>query len=295
VAKLAFLGLGQMGMPMASRLLAAGHDLWVWNRTPERATPLVDRGAHATTTPADAARAADLVFTMLADPRALIEVVEGHHGLRDGLRAGTTLVEMSTVGPEAIQRVAAHIPAGVALLDAPVLGSVPQATEGTLKIFVGGEASDLEPCLSIFEVLGRPIHVGPLGSGAATKLVANSTLGALMSALGEALALADALGLDPHRTLDILAESPIGVTARSKRDHIESGTYPPRFKLLLAAKDLRLVLDAAAQARCEMPLAEAAARWFETASEAGLGALDYSAVIAHIRGLPARLSETPGR
>lgn len=295
MAKLAFLGLGQMGMPMASRLLAAGHDLWVWNRTPERATPLVERGARAVSTPAEAAREADAVFTMLADPEALTAVVEGPDGLHRALRPNTTLVEMSTVGPESIQQVASRLAAGVALLDAPVLGSVPQATDGTLKIFVGGAAADLERWRPTLEVLGKPLHVGPLGSGAASKLVVNSTLGTLMSAVGEALALADALGLDPDCTLDILADSPIGVTVRSKRDHLESGTYPPRFKLALAAKDLRLVIDAASQARCEMPLAEAAGRWFLAASEAGLGALDYSAVIAHIRGLPARLPDATHR
>jgi 3-hydroxyisobutyrate dehydrogenase-like beta-hydroxyacid dehydrogenase len=289
--KLAFLGLGQMGMPMASRLVDAGHRVQVWNRTAARAEPLAARGARVAASPAEAVRGVEAAFTMLADPRALSTVVEGPGGLRAGLASGTTWFEMSTVGPEAIQKVAAQIPPGVVLMDAPVLGSVPQATDGTLKIFVGGDAAEFERWQAVLEVFGRPLHVGPLGSGAATKLVANSTLGALMTALGEALALADALGLDPHRTLDILADSPIGVPVRSKREHLESGAYPPRFKLALAAKDLHLVTAAAIRARCEMPLAEAAGGWFEAAAREGLGALDYSAVIAHIRGLPARLGE----
>jgi 3-hydroxyisobutyrate dehydrogenase-like beta-hydroxyacid dehydrogenase len=227
---------------------------------------------------------------MLADPEALESVVFGASGLCKGLAAGAALVEMSTVGREAVLETARRLPAGVAMLDAPVLGSVPQATDGSLRVFVGGTPSDFERWREILSVFGRPLHVGPLGSGAGMKLVANSTLGALMSALGEALALADVHGLDLRATLDVLADSPIGVTVRSKRDHIEAGTYPPRFKLALASKDMRLVTEAAAQAGCELPLARAARAWFDAALAAGSGPLDYSAVIAHIRKVPARLS-----
>ena len=291
MAKLAFLGLGQMGAPMAARLLAAGHELTVWNRTAARSASFVERGARVAATPAEAARGAEAVLTMLADPTALDGVVSGDRGLVHELAPGATLIEMSTVGPEGVHRTAAALPPRVAMLDSPVLGSVPQATEGTLKLFVGGESRIFERWRPVLETLGTPLYVGPLGAGAATKLVANSTLGALMSALGEALALGDALGLDPHRTLEVLADSPIGITARSKRDHIESGAYPPRFKLELASKDMRLVTEAAARAGCELPLAAAARAWFDAAAAAGFGPLDYSAVIAHIRKLPAR----PGR
>ncbi|MDQ4068516.1 MAG: NAD-binding protein, partial [Actinomycetota bacterium] len=175
----------------------------------------------------------------------------------------------------------------VDLLDAPVLGSVPQATEGTLKIFVGGYEAVFERWRPVLEVMGTPRHMGPLGAGAAMKLVANSTLGALMCGLAEALALADALGLEEHAVLDILAESPIGATTRSKRKLIESGEYPANFKLALAAKDLRLVAEAAGQAGLELRLAPGARAWLEQADAAGLGDLDYSAVIAAVRGRPA--------
>jgi 3-hydroxyisobutyrate dehydrogenase-like beta-hydroxyacid dehydrogenase len=297
MARLAFLGLGHMGLPMAARLAGAGHALTVWNRDPAKAGPLVARGARLAPSPAAAGRGAEAVFTMLADPAALESVLFGGatpgaapgDALAPSLAPGMALIEMSTVGPAAVQRVAARLPAGVTLLDAPVLGSVPQATEGTLKIFVGGAHADLERWQAVLGALGTPLHVGPLGAGAAMKLVANSTLGALMAALGEALALADAHGLDLYTTLDILAESPIGVTTRSKREHVESDTYPPRFRLGLASKDLRLVAEAAAATGCTLPLATAARAWFDAAQAAGLGELDYSAVIAHIRGKPARL------
>jgi 3-hydroxyisobutyrate dehydrogenase-like beta-hydroxyacid dehydrogenase len=289
MAKLAFLGLGQMGAPMAARLLAAGHDLAIWNRSRDKTAPLAARGARVGASPAEAARGTAAAFTMLATPEAVEQVVLGPDGVAAGLAPGATLVEMSTIGPDAFLRLRERLPRPLDVLDAPVLGSVPQATEGTLQVFVGGEPALFERWRPVLEAFGKPRRVGPAGSGAALKLVVNSTLGSLMCTLGEALALAGALGLGPAPVLDALCESPIGVTARSKRQHIESGTYPPRFKLDLARKDVRLVGEAAARAGLELPLAAAARRWFEAAGEAGLGDLDYSAVVARIRGRQARL------
>ena len=279
---IAFCGLGRMGVPMALRLLDAGHELRAWNRTPGKAGPLVDAGATEAASPAEAAAGADVVVTMLADPAAVEDVVLGA-----SLGAGTTLIEMSTIGPDAVRALAARLPEGVDMLDAPVLGSIPQATEGTLKIFVGGDEAVFERCRPVLEAMGTPRHLGPLGAGAAMKLVANSTLGALMTGLAEALALADGLGLEEADVLDILSESPIGVTAKGKRPLIESGVYKPNFTLALAAKDLRLVIDAAEAAGVELRVAAAARSWLERADEHGLGDLDYSAVIADVRGRPA--------
>jgi 3-hydroxyisobutyrate dehydrogenase-like beta-hydroxyacid dehydrogenase len=279
---IAFCGLGRMGVPMAARLLDAGHDLRVWNRTPGKAGALVDAGATEAGSPAEAAAGAEVVVTMLADPAAVEDVVSAA-----GLSSGTTLVEMSTVGPDAVRSLAARLPDGVDVLDAPVLGSIPQATEGTLKIFVGGDAGVFERCRPVLEAMGTPRHLGLLGAGAAMKLVANSTLGALMTGLAEALALADGLGLKEADVLDILAESAIGVTTKGKRPLIESGVYTPNFTLGLAAKDLRLVTEAAEAAGVELRLAPAARSWLERADDHGLGDLDYSAVIADVRGRPA--------
>lgn len=287
MARLAFCGLGQMGEPMATRLLEAGHDLVVWNRTAERAQPLVDRGARRAGSPAEAAASAEATMTMLATPQALEEVAFGENGLAAGLREGATLVEMSTVGPDVVRGLAQQLPAGVDVLDAPVLGSVSEASEGTLQVFVGGAEPVFERWRPVLEQLGRPVHFGPLGAGAAMKVVANSTLGALMAALGEALALADALGLEEAAVLDALTGSPIGASVKSKRERITSREYPPRFKLSLAVKDLRLVTDVAEKAGVELRLAPAVRAWLEAADGAGLGDLDYSAVIAHARGQEA--------
>jgi 3-hydroxyisobutyrate dehydrogenase/2-hydroxy-3-oxopropionate reductase len=284
----AFVGLGQMGLPMAGRLLDAGHDLVVWNRTPDKAETLVERGAILVDTPAEAARQSMAVFTMLATPEALEEVVFGPGGLVEGMEDGHTLVEMSTVGPDMVRELAERVPDDVDVIDAPVLGSVPQATEGSLKVFVGAEPDLAEEWMPVLEAFGQPIHMGPPGSGAAMKLVANSILGAVMSGLAEALTLADAFALDQSEVLDILAESPIGVTVKSKRELIESGRFPPNFKLALAAKDLRLVADTAEAAGLQLPLAAAARAWFDLAESEGLGPFDYSAVTAQARGRPVK-------
>jgi 3-hydroxyisobutyrate dehydrogenase-like beta-hydroxyacid dehydrogenase len=283
MTRVAFLGLGQMGEPMAGRLLEAGHELTVWNRTASRAEPLTERGAAAAKTPAAAAAGAEVAVTMVTGPEALEDVLFGADGLADGLGAGATLIEMSTVGPEPILRAAERLPTGVTMLDAPVLGSVPAVLEGSLKVLAGGEAETFERWRPLLETFGSVTHVGPLGAGASMKLVANSALGAAVVGLGEALALADALGVDRSVALDILSGGALGFAVGRTRASIESGDYPARFKLSLAAKDLRLVERAGADHGLELRLAAAARSWYEDAESAGRGDQDYPAVIPHIR------------
>ncbi|HYR64073.1 MAG TPA: NAD(P)-dependent oxidoreductase [Actinomycetota bacterium] len=289
MARVAFCGLGQMGAPMAARLVAAGHDVVVWNRSPDKAKPLVDLGATLAETPAAAARDAEAAITMLADPAALEEVVFGPDGLAEGLPEGAMLIEMSTVGPDALREVAQRLRPRLRVIDAPVLGSVAQAEDGELKVFVGASPEEFARWVKVLGALGTPFHLGPLGSGASMKLVANSTLGALMTALGEALALADRLGLDQKDVFDVLVGSPIGITARSKRNNVASGRYPPNFKLRLAVKDMDLVHDTASRLGLELRVAEAARSWFKDAAAKDLGEMDYSAVVAVITGGPAEL------
>jgi 3-hydroxyisobutyrate dehydrogenase-like beta-hydroxyacid dehydrogenase len=287
MATIAFIGLGQMGAPMARRLLEAGHDLTVWNRTPAKAEPLIEAGARGASSPREAAAGAEAVITMLADPAALEEVVSGDEGMAGTMADGAALIEMSTVGPATIADLDDRLPSGVEIVDAPVLGTVPHARDGTLKIFVGASDALYERWLPVLEAMGTPDHLGPRGAGAAMKLVVNSTLGALQATLGEALALADALSLPEDAVLDVLADSAIGVTVKGKRRFIESGSYPPNFKLRLAAKDMALVEETAQRRGMRPRVAPAVRTWFEEAAAASLGDLDYSAVIAHVRGRPA--------
>lgn len=284
MSRVAWIGTGLMGLPMAARVVAAGHRVTVWNRTLSRAKPLAVRGAEIASTPAEAVRGAEVVITMLAGPDALKSVLIGDSGMASAMSADAVLIEMSTVGPAAVREAVTVLPKGAQVLDAPVLGSVPQALEGTLRIFVGGEPDIYERWAGLLSAIGDPNYVGPSGSGAAMKLVVNSTLVALMSTLAEALSLADALALDQRRVLDMLADSPIGTTVRSKRDHLDSGRYPPRFRLELAAKDARLAVEAAEGHGRDPRIARAARSWLEDAVKSGYGDLDYSAVIAHVRG-----------
>jgi 3-hydroxyisobutyrate dehydrogenase-like beta-hydroxyacid dehydrogenase len=292
MTKLAVCGLGLLGGPIATRLVDAGHDVTVWNRTPEKTKPLVERGASRASTPAVAADGADVAITILSTSEAVEEVVFGAGGLAEGLPPGSLLVDMSTIGPDAVSRMATKLPDGIEMVDSPVLGSVPQATDGTLKVFVGGSDEAYARVEPLLRTLGAPRHIGPLGSGAAMKLVVNSTLGPLVGAFGEAMKLGDALGLDQSAVLDVLAESSIGVTVKGKRERVVSGVYEPSFTLAMALKDSGLVLDAAERRAADLPLAETVRRLLAAAEQDGLGDLDYSALVAHIRGTPA--SGSPG-
>jgi 3-hydroxyisobutyrate dehydrogenase/2-hydroxy-3-oxopropionate reductase len=273
-----------MGARVAQRLLDTGHEVVVWNRSREKAEPLVEAGARTAESPAEAARLAEAVLTMLADPPALGAVTEGPSGIAAGVGAGTALIEMSTVGPAAIAELAAALPDGTPLLDAPVLGSTSETEAGALKIFVGGPGELVRRWTPLLRDLGTPVHVGPLGSGAAAKLVANSTLFGALGVLGEAVALADGLGLSRAVAFDVLAGTPLGAQAERRRAAIESGVYPKRFSLRLGVKDATLVTDAAAAAGVDVRLAAAARAWLADADRAGLGDEDYSAVLAYILG-----------
>ena len=282
MARVGFLGLGDMGTPMARCLLRAGHDLVVWNRSPERTAPLAQEGAAVASSPAKAAAGRDFVITMVATPEALEQVLFGTAGLAATLLPGQVVIDMSTVGPDEIRSVAARMPKGVSLVDAPVRGSLPQATSGRLDIFVGATDENYERVRPILESLGSVRHVGGQGSGAAMKLVANLTLGAAIVALGEALSLGESLALERNLLLDALADSPIGPIVAAKRANVESDQFAPSFKLRLAAKDMRLVMEAAAARDRHLKQAQANRAWMDEAAERGAADLDFSAVVATI-------------
>lgn len=239
-------------------------------------------GAVLAATPAESARSAGVVITMVADPAALVAVTEGDEGVAAGAQAGSIVAEMSTVGPEAIRRLRAALPREVGLVDAPVLGSLSEVEDGTLRVFVGGTAGAYARLRPLFDALGSPLHAGDLGAGAGAKLVANSTLFGALGVLGEALALADALGLDRATAFEVLAATPVAAQVERRREALESGEFPRRFALSLAVKDAALTVDAAEGAGADTRLARAARTWLEDAEAAGLGDADYSRVLEHI-------------
>src|SRR5256714_1743691 len=270
-----------MGSRIARRLSDAGHELVVWNRDPARAEPLVAAGALAAATPADVAKRVEAVITMVADPRALVDVTEGPEGVLAGVGESTTLIQMSTVGPDSISRLAALLP-DEALLDSPVLGSVAEVEAGTLNVFVGGSPEPFEDWQSLLSTLGTVLHLGPVGAGTAAKLVANTTLIGVIGILGEALALAETLGLSREAAFEVLGRTALADQAERRRAAVESGEYPPRFALYLARKDADLILEAAEKAGIELRLTKGAREWLADAEAAGLGDADYSAVLARI-------------
>jgi 3-hydroxyisobutyrate dehydrogenase/2-hydroxy-3-oxopropionate reductase len=281
MARIAVIGLGAMGSRIAQRFLDAGHELTVWNRDPAKAGPLAAAGASTAQTPAEAASRADAVVIMVADPEALAAVTEGPDGVAAGFSAGSALLQMSTVGPRSLERLAGIVPPG-SLLDAPVLGSIAEADAGSLRVFAGGPAELVERWTPLLETLGAVLRVGSVGAGTAAKLVANSTLVGVVGLLGEALALGIALGLPAGVAFDVLEVTALGEQSKRRRPAFESGEYPPRFSVSLARKDADLILDAAEQHGLDLRLAAAGRKWLADAERSGRGADDYSAVLAEI-------------
>ncbi|WP_371652567.1 MULTISPECIES: NAD(P)-dependent oxidoreductase [unclassified Streptomyces] len=228
VQRVAFLGLGNMGAPMARRLLAAGHGLTVWNRTASKAEALVAEGAVAAATPAEAVREADVVITMLADPAAALAVADA---VVPALRAGTTWIDTSTVGPDTVRELASRLPDGVAFIDAPVMGSVDRAATGELLILAGGETASVDGLLA---ELGSVTRCGEVGTGAALKLVLISAVIGGVALVAESLRLATALGLPASLTRSALAASPMGPLVG------RAFATEAHFPVELAAKDVAL-------------------------------------------------------
>jgi 3-hydroxyisobutyrate dehydrogenase len=232
--RIAFLGLGLMGAPMARRLLDAGYPLTVWNRTAARAEPFADLGAQVAPSAATAVKDADIVVTMLADPAAVTAVLDE---ILPALRPGTRLIDTSSIGPDAVREAAARLPQGVSLVDAPVMGSVDRAATGELLILAGGDAT---PVREVLDHLGTVRLCGESGTGAALKLVLiNAIIGGVVIT-GEALALGARLGLDETLVRDGLAAGPLG--ALLQRARATTAHYP----VTHAAKDVRLATAAAA-------------------------------------------------
>ncbi|QDQ11361.1 NAD(P)-dependent oxidoreductase [Streptomyces spectabilis] len=265
--RIAFLGLGHMGTPMARQLLVAGHPLTVWNRTAAKAEPLVAQGARLASTPADAVRDADVVITMLAGPDAVRSVADA---ILPALREGAYWVEMSTVGPDVVRELGERAAGRVTLVDAPVAGSTDKAATGQLGILAGGDADGVAHVLAR---LGTVTRTGPAGSGAALKLVVNTALLGGVALVAETLALADALGLDGDTARTALAHGPLGgAVARAFAQDVHFGAD-------LAAKDTALAVRVA-----ELPVIKAVATHFQTAATTPETArADISHTVSHIR------------
>jgi 3-hydroxyisobutyrate dehydrogenase len=246
--QIAFLGLGVMGAPMALRLVRAGHQVAVYNRTAARTAALVEAGAQAAATPREAAAGKELVISIVTDGPDVEQVLVGPDGAAAGARPGTLFVDMSTIAPDAARQVGATLKqAGHRFLDAPVTGGDVGAREGKLSILVGGEDADLEAAREVLSVMGTRItHCGPVGAGQVMK-ACNQILCALnMVGLVEALHLARLGGLDQKVMLEALGAGAGGSWALDKLGpRIAGGDFAPGFMIGLIQKDLRIVQDLA--------------------------------------------------
>jgi 3-hydroxyisobutyrate dehydrogenase-like beta-hydroxyacid dehydrogenase len=281
VSTIAVLGLGAMGRAIAAKLLAEGHDLTVWNRTPGRDEGLVSAGATRADTPAGAVRGAEVVITMLTDPPALESVLFGPDGASSAIRDTATLIEMSTVGPTAIASAAELLT--VPVLDAPVLGSVPSVETGKLVILVGGDRKVFDRHAELLSIFGTPIYLGPSGSGAWLKLVNNAASTATLVALGELLALTDRAGLEIDSVLQGLEAGPLASLIERWRPRLKGEDQASYFRLALARKDLALVVDEAERESVDLSVAETAAARCDEAIGAGLGDEDFGAIVPFLR------------
>jgi 3-hydroxyisobutyrate dehydrogenase len=244
--KLGFIGLGAMGAPMARNLLEADHELAVWNRSPERAGPLVEAGARRADSPADAASDTRATVLMITNAEAVQEVLFGDKGVVQGLCPGAAVINMGTIGAVAATRIAKTLgELGYRMLDAPVSGSTSVAAAGELAIMVGGDEETFEEFELVLAAMGEKISLmGEVGSGSRMKLINNLILGANMAALSEGLALGEAAGIPVEKQLEvILAGGAASGVAQRRSGNLISGSYEPQFKLSHELKDLYYALE----------------------------------------------------
>jgi 3-hydroxyisobutyrate dehydrogenase len=292
--RIAVLGLGNMGATMASRWLAKGFPVSVWNRNPAKAGPIVARGATAATTPREAVAEADVVVAMVTDDEASRRVWLGADGVLAALRAGTVAIESSTLSPTWIRELAGEVMAvGARFLDAPVGGAPTAVAAGTLTIFAGGDAATVEAARPVLAAISSRIeHVGETGAGATWKLINYMMAAAQIAGLAEVLTLAEKAGISRTRAADLIRNSVTAspaVLGKMPR-MVERRFDDPDAALSLIAKDERYALELARVFGVKPEILPTVSAIYERALAEGLGDLDMTAVIETIRrhsGIPS--------
>ncbi len=276
--RIAFLGLGIMGRPMATRLVAAGHEVSVWNRT---ARQHVD-GATTAVSPADAAKEAEVVWSCVADTASVERVMFGDDGAVQSLKEGAIVVDSSTISPTATLRFAEKVnAAGVHWVDAPVTGSKVGAENGQLIFIVGGAAEPVQYLDPLFKAMGKlVIHIGETGKGQAAKLSMNLMIAMIYEGFAEALVLARKQGVEPTKLIELIQASMVrsGVVDY-KAPFVLRHDYSPNFPLRLMHKDIHLMLDMAKEHRVKLPALETVDEIYELSSEEGWDDLDFAATL----------------
>ena len=291
--KIGFVGTGTMGQPMLSNLLKKGHSVVAYDIVEAMLEGAVKRGATRAGSAAEAAKASELVITMLPSSSHVEAAYLGTGGVLEGIASGRLCIDMSTADPTSSRRVAeAAKKRGVRFIDAPVSGGVPRAEEGTLAIMVGGEPRDFEEAKPVLACMGANlIHVGPVGSGEVAKICNNLIAGVAAVAVSEAFRIAEGFGVDPKVLTDVISKSS-GNTWVMEHAHPVPGMvakapanrdYAPGFMTDLMAKDLGLAVSAARDLRVPVFVAPAAQQLLRLASSQGLGRKDFSVVYEFLK------------
>lgn len=283
MARIAFLGLGAMGARMAARLVQAGHRVTVWNRSGGRASTLIANGAATASTPREAVGDCELAIAMLRDDEASLSVWRDPDiGALRGMKPGSIAVESSTLTTGLVRELSRHAhDGGVAFLDAPVLGSRPQAEAGALIHLVGGEAESLARAEPVLKCLSAAIHhVGPSGSGAALKLASNALFGVQVAALAELIGLLGAEGVDLAHAIEILGMTPVcSLAAKGAAASMLARSFAPMFPVELVEKDLSYVQLAAKAHAADVPMADATRKVMAKAVAQGFGADNLTGIL----------------
>jgi 3-hydroxyisobutyrate dehydrogenase len=277
----AFLGLGIMGSGMANRLLSANFSLTVYNRNREKCLPFEKDGAFIASTPREAASRSQVVISMVGDDTASREIWLGEHGALQGASRDSILIECSTLSRDWIAELASKASErGCKFLDAPVTGTKPHAAAGELVFMVGGSPETLEAARPVFSVLGRDVlHMGPVGSGSAMKLINNFVCGVQAASFAEALSMIDAGGLDRTTALSVLTGgAPGSGIVKRIAERVATNDFTPNFALHWMAKDLSYALRNAADQGIPLQTATAALSVFRQAIAEGHGDEDFSAI-----------------
>lgn len=280
--KIGFIGLGLMGSAMALRLLKQGFALAVHTRTKQKAEPILQAGAEWCATPAEVAERTDIVLSMISDSKALESIATGEAGILAALKRGGVHVDMSTVAPATTEALdEAYRARGVHFLHSPVLGSVPNAAEGTLLLFVGGSEEAFSKVESVLRTLGMRLWRFEKPSMASNmKLICNSFIAGMIITLAQGIVYARKAGLDPTTLLEILSHSALNAPMyQTKGKTMIEENFAPRFFAEHMLKDIRLALEAAAIVGVSLPGLEVAEKLFSTAVVEGYGTQDYSAVM----------------
>ena len=293
MTRIAFIGLGIMGSPMACNLVRASHDVVGHMRTPAKSQPLVAAGGTATETLAEAVTDAEVIVTMLPDSPDVAAVILGDEGVLAHAKPGTLIIDMSTIRPDVARRVAeAATTRGFGVLDAPVSGGEQAAIEGTLSIMVGGDAVDFEAAQPILGAVGSTIvHVGPAGAGQTVKAANQLIVAGTIELVSEALVLLEAYGLDTELGVSVLAGELAGSTVLQRKSAgMRARNFAPGFRVDLHHKDLGIVLDAAREVGVAIPLGAATAVLMGALRAQGDGSLDHSALLLGVERLTGRVS-----